>query len=170
VFSQSVSGVPLDIQLIMIPKILSYDKSFSSNTKVGVGIIYNSSLRSSEQIKNDIMKISSANKFSVKGNDIIYIPIDISKKQSISDQIKRDNIKALYITPLRSFNLSFLLDECKIEKITSFTDVPEFVGYGVVVFFDFQNNRPKITINLKPAEVIGIDFEPALLNIAKVIK
>ena len=51
-------GVPIDIQVDLLPKILSLNKSFNlddPNSIIKVGILFNSSLRSSMTVKNKII-------------------------------------------------------------------------------------------------------------------
>jgi hypothetical protein len=170
-FAQHVS-VPIDLQVKLLPKILSLDKNFDKTQggkKVRIGIIYDGSLRNSVKTKNEVFKESKENQLKLKNSDIVFVSIDLSNIESLDEVLLNNNLYAVFILPLRGYDISSISKICRSNKIISFTSVPEFISQGVSVSFDIVNEKIKISINLQAAKAEGANFSSHLLKIANVI-
>lgn len=164
---------PIDAQVDLIPKILALDKNFNPSYErkiCNIGIIYNSQLKSSYYVVERIMWYSSGKEISIKNCKSKMIPIDISKITNFRETFDKNNIKAIYIAPLRAYDISPLTKICKDKMIRTFTGVDSFFANDISVMFDLNNYKLQISINLNSAKSEGIDFSAYLLNIAKLIE
>ncbi len=163
--------VPIDVQIELLPKILSLNKSFdldNPDTKINIGILYSSLLRNSVKVKNEIFDGTPGNEFLIKKCKVELVPIEIADK-NIRKYLISNNIKVLYFTPLRGYDISQISQICKEEKILSFTSVSEYItNDDVSVGFLLQDKKLKITINLESAITEGANFSSHLLKISKI--
>lgn len=165
-------GVPIDIQVDLLPKILSLNKSFNlndSNSVIKVGILFNSSLRSSMTVKNKIIDQVEGSEFKVKNAKAVLVPIDVSKITNIEQYFIENAIKVLYLTPIRGLDITEITKLCRKNQIITFTGVPNFINENdISVGFELENNKLQITINLESAKAEGANFSSRLLNVSQV--
>lgn len=168
--AQSVS-VPVEMQMKVLPKILALDRSMNSNpkTSINIGILYNSLIRNSIRVKDEILKFNEVNKISIKNSLLVYIPLDVSSIENLEKELQNYNLYAIYITPLRAYDISKISQVCRDENIISITSVIEFQNYGVSIGFDLIDNRLKILINQTSAKEEGANFSSHLLKIAQIV-
>ena len=166
------ANVPIDVQLELLPKILSLNKSYDledPNQEINVGILYNSSLRSSTKAKDEILDQVPGNEIQIKKAKIYIIPVDLSQTINIKDLLAKKKVQALYITPLRGHNISEIAEICKELQIISFTGVANFIeDNDISVGFELENNKLQITINLESAKAEGANFSSRLLSVSQI--
>lgn len=170
IFSQKIS-VPIDVQLELVPKILTLNKNFTNLIKkpdIHIGIIFSSLVKSSASIKDKIMKYVSDKKIFVRDKRLIFIPLDIAKIKDLQKQFQRDDLQSIYITPLRAYNIEIISKICKEEKIISFSSVSDYLKDKISIGFELVNSKVKIAINISSAKEEGANFSSHLLKIAEI--
>ena len=164
--------VPVDVQLKVIPKIISLNKSFSfesNENALNIAVLYSSQQRNSKQVHEDINNNLNSGGIVVKGKLTKFLSLDISAKNNIEDYLRENKINVLYITPLRGLDVSKITSICKTASVLSISGVVEYVENDVSVILDIDDNKLKILINQKSAKSEGVDFSSRLLRIAKII-
>ncbi len=162
---------PIEVQMKIIPKILSLDKNFNykKDDEYNIGIIYSSNQRNSVKIKKEL-EIAVKNKtIFIKKTKVKATFIDLSQITNLEKYIKEYDLNVIYITPLRGVDISSLSKICKQEKILTITGVLDFMQAGISVSFDIVNKKLKIVINNDSAKSEGVIFSSRLLRIAKLI-
>lgn len=169
--AQEVS-VPIEVQLEILPKILSLNKSYElddPNTSINLGILYSSKLRNSLRVKNEIISQIHGNEIKIRNAKVIVLPIDLSSLLSIKNYLLENKIDVLYFTPLRGYDINEITTVCKLKKILTFTGVSSFANENdISVGFELENNKLQITINLESAKAEGAEFSSRLLKVSKV--
>ena len=164
--------VPIEVQLEILPKILSLNKSFNlenTNSKIHIGILYSSAQRSSLTVKNEINSQLPDGKFKIINAEAILHFIDISNIKELKPYLRQSKIDVLYFTPIRGHDISQISKFCKEEKIISFSGVTSYLDENdISVGFGLDNNKLQITINLESAKAEGADFSSRLLKVSKV--
>ena len=164
--------VPVDVQLKVIPKIISLNKSFSfesNENALNIAVLYSSQQRNSKQVHEDINNNLNSGGIVVKGKLTKFLSLDISAKNNIEDYLRENKNNVLYITPLRGLDVSKITSICKTASVLSISGVVEYVENDVSVILDIDDNKLKILINQKSAKSEGVDFSSRLLRIAKII-
>lgn len=162
---------PLDLQIKIIPKILSLDKNLKEREKndFNLGVLFSSKQRSSVETKNKFMKLLLENKMLVMRKEIRVKFIDISNIANIKQYLSDNKIDIAYITPMRGVDISNIAESCKEEKILTITGVMDFMKDSISVGFDIINKKLKIIINNESAKKEGTIFSSRLLRLAKLI-
>ena len=164
--------VPIDVQLKVIPKIISLNKSFSfesNENALNIAVLYSSQQRNSKQVYQDIEKNLNSGGLVVKGNLTNVLFLDISSNNNLENFLRENKINVLYITPLRGLDVSKITSICKTASVLSISGVVEYIESDVSVILDIDDNKLKILINQKSAKSEGVDFSSRLLRIAKII-
>lgn len=164
--------VPVDVQLKVIPKIISLNKSFSfesNENALNIAVLYSSQQRNSKQVYQDIENNLNSGGLVVKGNLTNVLFLDISSNNNLENFLRENKINVLYITPLRGLDVSKITSICKTTSVLSISGVVEYIESDVSVILDIDDNKLKILINQKSAKSEGVDFSSRLLRIAKII-
>ncbi len=162
---------PMDVQLKIIPKVLSLDKNFTSREEgdFKVGVIYSSMQRTSVQIKDEFEDAAINKNMFVKKTKVKTSFIDVSKITNIEQFLVDNKIDVIYITPLRGVDISSIAKICKQEKILTVTGVLDYMQNDISVSFDIKKKKLQIVINNNAAKREGTNFSSRLLRIAKIL-
>lgn len=167
--SQDVK-VPLEIQFALLPKVLMLEKSLAvQDEKIKIAIIYDASIRSSIRMKDKILSFIENQSYKKDNTKFNFVTIDLANEADLSETLKESNIDAVYLTPLKSENITLVSFHCKNLKLISFTGVEKYLDYGISILFDIKNKKPKITINLESAKEEGASFSSYLLRLVNII-
>ena len=162
---------PLDVQLKLIPKVLSLDKNFDSRKEAqfNLAVLYSSLQRNSSEIKDEFKDAIKKKNMFVKTTKVNTTFIDIAKTPNIGKYLKENKIDVVYITPLRGVDINSIAKVCKEEKALTVTGVIDFMQNEISVSFDIKDKKLQIIINNDAAKLEGTNFSSRLLRIAKVI-
>ena len=170
-YSQDIS-VPIDLQIELLPKILSLNKSFDfdiQETVIKVGILYSEKLRASVKMKDEILSNKPTREIQINKAKILLFPIEIENVSSYKEYLIAKEISVLYLTPLRGYDLSEIANVCKKDKIITFTGVSNYIDENLAsVGFQLENKKLQITINLESAIDEGANFSSQLLKVSQV--
>jgi len=163
--------VPMDVQMKIIPKILSLDKNFKERKKgnYNLGIVYSSKQRNSMQIKDYFINSLEEKNMIVKKSVVNPVLINLAKITNIKKYLQDNKIDVIYITPLRGIDINIVTKICKEDKILSLTGVLDFMKNDISVSFDVKEKKLQIVINNETAKQEGTKFSSRLLRIAKLI-
>jgi hypothetical protein len=167
------SPVPLDLQYSLILKVLSFDRNFKGRvgSEIVIGIAYQRSFRTSLNIKDELLRAAQQVRAEdTEGASVRLVPIDVAAEGDLAAILAKENVKFLYITPLRAFDVRKLASVCREKRILSLTGVPDYTELGISVGFGVKGERPEIIINLLGAQAEGADFSSRLLSLARVIE
>ena len=167
------SPVPLDLQYSLILKVLSFDRNFKGRvgSEIVIGIAYQRSFRTSLNIKDELLRAAQqVRDEDTEGASVRLVPIDVAAEGDLAAILAKENVKFLYITPLRAFDVRKLASVCREKRILSLTGVPDYTELGISVGFGVKGERPEIIINLLGAQAEGADFSSRLLSLARVIE
>ncbi len=166
-------AVPIKTQFSLLPKILSLEKNVSTRLKneLAIGIVYQRNNRASLTVKENIFNLPEFDVVDcaapVKVN---LIPIEYSNFISLAAEITKLKLHVLYVTPLRSVDISKIAELSRQQQILSFTGVPEYVQEGITAGIGAKNGKPQILINITGAKAEGMNFSSKLLNLSKIIE
>lgn len=166
--------VPIEIQVPLIMKILTFDRNFDQTfeTEVNIGIVYAPGDFASLQAREHLTAWfdQSANK-TLKKRPVKYIALAYTTTGEMEEAVTFHQINLLYITPGNAHHLTALLSISQTYQIITATGVPDYVEQGVSIGLGVKEDRkPKIQINLPSSKSEGIDFEAKLLKLAEVIR
>ena len=149
---------PIDIQMRIIPKILSLEKNLahSDDKFFNISVLYSKEQRNSDQVFTSFT--DAVNKFGIpiKNKEAKVLPFDISSKGS-------------FRTPLRGIDISEITKICREEGVLTFTGVEDYLENSVSVVLTLNESKLQIMINPKSSKQEGADFSSRLLRIAKLI-
>lgn len=165
---------PADVQITLLLKILTYDRSFQAKARSGVmlGVVYVAADAQSVKAKNDIMKtLQLVSDRTIKNVPIRAIPLEYRDHASLEKAVRADGVNVFYIAPGNSESLQQLLRVSHTRGITTATGVPEYVQRGVAIGIGIKpDKKPDILINLPNSRQEGSEFDASLLRIANVVK
>jgi hypothetical protein len=163
-----------DVQITLLLKILTYDRSFSVKAKSGVkiGVVYVASDPESVQVKDEILKtLQLVADRTIKNVPITAVPLEYKDPKALAAAVRSGGINVFYIAPGNADSLTELLRLSHTRGITTATGVPEYVQRGVAIGIGIKaDKKPDILINLPSSRQEGSEFDASLLRIATVVK
>ena len=163
--------VPLEVQVNVIPKILSLNKSFKlkNGESFNSTIVYSSNQRNSKRIYDGFKKLLGEKEILLNNHPTNFYSIEVNSLEKLREHIRTNNIKMIYITPLRGVNIKDITQLCKEESVLTITAVEEYENNNISVILSLEQSKLNIKINQKSAKGEGADFSSRLLKIAKLI-
>ena len=165
---------PPDVQITLLLKILTYDRSFAVKAKsqVMIGVVYVAGDAESVKAKDDILKtLQLVADRTIKGVPIKAVPLEYKDPKSLAETVRSQGINVFYIAPGNANTLTELLRMSHTRGITTATGVPEYVQRGVAIGIGKKaDQKPDILINLSSSRQEGSEFDASLLRIANIVK
>jgi hypothetical protein len=162
-----------DIQITLLLKILTYDRSFSAKAKSGltIGVVYVAADAQSVKTKDEILKtLQLVSDRTIKNVPIKAVALEYNLA-TLSRAVRTGGVNVFYIAPGNSDSLTPLLKLSHTHGITTATGVPEYVQRGVAIGIGIKaDKKPDILINLPNSRQEGSEFDASLLRIATVVK
>ena len=165
---------PPDVQITLLLKILTYDRSFQAKARSGVtiGVVYVGSDPESVRTKDEILKtLQLVSDRTIKNVPIRSVALEYRDPLSLEKAVRNGGINVFYIAPGNAASLQQLLRMSHTRGITTATGVPEYVQRGVAIGIGIKaDKKPDILINLPNSRQEGSEFDASLLRIATVVK
>jgi hypothetical protein len=165
---------PPDVQITLLLKILTYDRSFQAKAKSGVtiGVVYVPGDPQSVKAKDEILKtLRLIADRTIKNVPIKAVALEYRDPAALAKAVTAGSVNVFYIAPGNSDSLQQLLRMSHTRGITTATGVPEYVHRGVAIGIGIRpDNKPEILINLPNSRQEGSEFDASLLRIATVVK
>ena len=165
---------PADVQITLLLKILTYDRSFQAKAKsaVTIGVVYVAADPESVKAKDEILKtLQLVADRTIKNVPIRAVALEYRDPAGLGKIAQKAGINVFYIAPGNADSLRDLLRVSHTQGITTATGVPEYVQRGVAIGIGKKpDQRPDILINLPSSRQEGSEFDASLLRIATVVK
>ena len=166
--------MPVDIQLPLFLKILTYDRSFQykARSAITIGIVYLPGDAASVKAKDEMVaNLERLGDRTIKNLPIRHVVLEFKDVPSLDRAVKAGKVNVLYVAPGMGDQLPALLKMSRTYAITTATGVPEFVQRGIAVGIGMKaDKKPDILINLPSSRSEGSEFDASLLRIATVVK
>ena len=166
VLAQEIA-VPVDIQLPLFLKLLSFERNLASRSEneIIIGVVYQK-FRTSLETKDEFQRV--VDELAVKtlnGVPFRSIPIEIEREVDLENIILESDIHILYITPLRALSIEKIAEISRDLKVLTLTGVPEYVDLGIGIGIGSKGQKPQVAINLASVKAEGADLSSTLLQL-----
>jgi len=165
-------AVPVDLQLTVFARALSYDRSLPQRAEgtLVMGIVYQREVRASVLAKDAVLAWVQSNAGAVsKQIDLKCVPIALTDTTDLRTAIQRHHVDVLYVAPLRSVNIGRITRVTREERVLTLSGVASYVRSGIAFGVDEEARRTRILINLPASKDEGSDFTAQLLAVSQVI-
>ena len=160
--------VPVDIQMAILLKALSYDRRLASSTgDIMIGIVKDSDQDNCVQTEAGIIKsIEKMHKLSAHGRNFGVAAVDLNR-------LAEKRVDVLYLTRCVASHAAEITSFSKQKKILTVTAVPSMmmdnVGMGIFPATDEQTVN-QIVVNLKQVRAEGAIFDSQFLRLTKILE
>lgn len=160
-------AVPVDVQVPLFIKILSFDRNLGSRPPgpLLVGVLYQGNVRASAEIATQVKRSLKAT-----GEDLKIISIDLDRSADLTEALAHQAVQVLYVSPLRGIDLRIVASISRQAGVRTVTGVPRYVEAGLGIGIDLKGQRPEIVVNLAAARAEGADLDAQLLKLARVVR
>lgn len=165
------NSVPIEVQSPLLMKVISFNRNvaqINSPTFV-IGVVYQSHNKYSKNIKEELEDFIDNTPATIGNKRVEFVYLDLDK-DNIRSILSYTQVHALYITPLRAYDIAEILAATRELKILSLTGVESYVEKGVSVGIGQKSDKPLILINLNACKSEGVNFSSQLLKLSKIIE
>ena len=164
--------LPEEIQVSLLLKILTYDRSMEAKAKdtLRIGVLYYPNDDQSKKNKNAIMKYLGSNKDkTINGIPFSFVEISFISGKKLGDVVTRKKIMVLYVTSDGNKGIKEISELAQTRKILTMTGRVDYVDLGISVGLGIEDEKSQIVINLPSARAEGSDFSAKLLKLCKIV-
>ena len=172
--SAQTMPMPVDIQLPLFLKILTYDRSFQykARSAITIGVVFlpgdPASVKAKDEMVANLQRLADR---TIKNLPIKYVVLEFRDVASLDKAVKAGKVNVFYVAPGLGEQIPSLIKMARTYAITTATGVPEFVQRGIAVGIGMKaDKKPDILINLPSSRSEGSEFDASLLRIATVVK
>lgn len=158
------SPIPAAVQLLLFGKIWMFDRSVANNDHLVVAVLYQSTLRSSAEAKEQLIAAVRTG-----GSKIQCIPVALDDVESGVRELQRVKADVFYVTEMRGINIPDVVRISRARHIKTITVVEGYVEAGVAIGLRVRNDKPVIVVNLVAAKAEGSDLTAQLLRLSTII-
>ena len=158
------SPIPVAVQLLLFGKIWMFDRSVAGNDHLVVAVLYQSTLRSSAEAKDQLIEAVRAG-----GLKIRCIPVALDDIENVSRELQHVNADVFYVTEMRGISIPDIARISRARHIKTITAVDGYVEAGVAIGLRVRNDKPSIVVNLSAAKAEGSDLTAQLLRLSTII-
>ena len=165
------NSVPIDVQSPLLIKIISFNRNISqlNSPTFVIGVVYQSHNRYSKNIKEELEDFNNNSPATIGNKKVVFVYLDIDR-DNIRSLLSYTQVHALYITPLRAYDIDDILDATRELKILTLTGVESYVEKGVSVGIGQRSDKPIILINLNACKSEGVNFSSQLLKLSTIVE
>ena len=163
------SDLPLSIQVALISKIISFDRSgrAAKEPTFHIAVIYQRKLPSSLRILSTLQQLAPVP--TIGGKPVRFTGIDLDAGTDPFSQVETASPHAVYVTAMRGVDIDRITAITRKLRLLSFTGVAEYTESGISIGLVELGDKPQIIINLEATRAEGADLSARLLAIAKVL-
>jgi hypothetical protein len=168
----TTEALPEEIQVSLLLKILTYDRSMEEEGKdtLKIGVLYYPHDDQSQKNRDAIIKYLKGNQDkTINGSHFSIEEIGFVSIGKLNDVVARKNVKVLYITSDGNNNIKKISELTQAQKILTITGRIDYVNRGLSVGLGIQDEKPQIVINLPSVRAEGSDFGAKLLKLCKIL-
>lgn len=163
--------VPLNLQISIFLKILTYDRALHTRAPSGVriGIVYNlqkESKRAKDELTEFLQGLSDK---TVSELPLTFTCVEFVSGGQLEEFVRSDSVNVLYITPGQDKNISAIVKVSRAQKILTFAGTSQYVEKGLSVGLELVQDKARVLINLPASKAEGTNFQAGLLKLARVI-
>jgi hypothetical protein len=169
VYGQQIE-VPLNIQLSLITKILTFDRSLKhhADSQVVIGILYQKIFHVSLTTKDQLLASVATDTARRNGQVTIqWTPIEID--DHINTILENSIVDVLYITPMRGVEIEPITKFSRSNHILTITGVLPYVERGISVGIGSKGGKPVIYVNRNAVKAEGADFNSKFLKMTHIV-
>lgn len=165
--------VPVEVQVTLFVKILSFDRHLNSRPAgpVVLGVLYQGRYPTSDHVAERFRAAAGR----VRGDgagalSFQIVAIDLDETQDLAEALVRHQVLVLYVSPLRAMDVKDVALVARRGGVVTLTGVPRYVQAGLGIGLDLKDNRPEIIINLSATRAEGADLDAQLLKLARIVE
>jgi hypothetical protein len=172
--ADSSVAVPPKLQVAILSRMLAYDRTFKSRVgnTVRIGVVVRAGDKASTA-----HEAAMAEAFKDMDPPLIQgLPVVVVQGHAYNDPaafqqwIEKDDVSALYVSTGLAEQVDVIGAACVQKKIVSMTGTRSYVEKALAVGVVVKGENPKILVNLKTAEAIGMSLDSKLLQLSEVIR
>lgn len=163
-------AVPVEVQLPLFLKILTFDRSLGAPPLV-LGVVYQGKYRTSADVADRVRQTTKGALSPGAGaQPLRVVLLDIDEVGDLSEALSRLHVRVVYVSPLRAVAIRSISDVTRRAGIRTLTGVPGYVDDGLGIGIDLKGDRPEIVVNLEASRAEGADLDAQLLKLARIVR
>ncbi len=163
--------VPMDVQLPILLKVLSFDRKLPVRAprEIVIGVAYQGGNRESTLAQEEGMRVIGTQAAPGGTATLRVVPIDLDESTIAQAHAKRA-LTHLYVAPLRATDVRAIAAWAREAGVTTMTGVSRYVADGLAIGVGLRGGRPRILVNVEASRLEGADLSAELLKLADIVR
>jgi hypothetical protein len=157
-------AIPPRVQMLLFSSIWKFDRSIRENDKIVMAVLYQSTFRSSEEAKEQILAAVRE-----EGLTVQCIPVALDEPANVRKVLASVVADVFYVSEMRGVDIAEIVTVSRARKIRTISVVPEYLDAGIAVGLRVSKDKPAIVVNLAGAKAEGSDLTAQLLRVSTLI-
>ncbi len=164
--------VPLDKQVAVLLKALSYDRNLEkrSGERLEIAVLYKEGEGAEAEAHELAEAFNKAGREGVKGLPVTAQAVVFKSIEELLKQVEIHGFNVFYIHSSLASALSSVQQVTRSEKILSLGGTKKLVERGVALGVYLDRGVPRLVVNARAGIVEGLALDPAIILVATVIE
>lgn len=161
--------VPVDRQVPLLARVLSFDRSLAGSSPLVVAVVYQDQNRQSRQTYEAVLRAVASEGLTVQGRPVRVAAVPLTEVGTAAQGLRRARADVAYVAPLRGIDVAALARAASSGGVRTVTGVRRYVEDGVAVGIGLRDGRPEILLHRRAASAAGADFSARLLQLVTLV-
>lgn len=169
----SQSLVPPGHQATILARALAYDGALDERVgaTLKLGIVYVTSEPTSVSARSDMLQAFRALKDkTIQDKTLEVVDHVFESSGGLERWIRSQNVDVIYMTPGLGGAVDDVISSAVEEKVILIAPVESYVKRGAPIGVVLEGRKPRILVNLSRAQEMGMELDPRLLQLAKLVR
>ena len=164
--------VPFDIQVPLMLKALTYDRSLKGRVTDQVRIAIVTPPKGNHRIVDELLaSLGGLSERTLNGLPVKFKEIVVNDEAALDQALRAGRWAAVYVMPgFKAEELALIQRVCAARQILAVAAQADDVEQGIAFGVGALAGKPQIVVNLASAKACGSDFDLALLRLSRVIQ
>ncbi len=167
------AAVPPALQAAIFARMLAYDRALKARAgdSVVVGITYKASDKVSVQTQADMLQAFGAfESHAIKGLPLTSVSHAYKDARDLETWISKEGVDVVYVASGFSSEVETIRALCAEKKLPTLSPVHAFVNRGLALGVVAKAGTPGLLVNVSAAQLVGMDLDPKLLQLAEMVR
>lgn len=161
-------------QAVLLLRTLAYDRNLHARAKssVGVLVVFDPSDSTSRDEAAELSKTltSLSSQAMVAGLPIVVRAVPYAGRAPLQNELRGSTVAAVYLCHAMTPFAADVAAEAATFSVMTVGGERELADRSIAVAFVSREGRAGLVVNLSAAKQEGVDFDPALLKLAEVLR
>jgi hypothetical protein len=168
--AQVADELPAEVQAALALRVLGYDRALDApaGESIVIGLLFRSGQLTGENMQL-VQAFSRLKAQTLRGHPVKVVFRAYQGLPDLELWLEREQVKVVYLSPHLP-EIAGLQRACASRKLITISPSVEVVRDGTPIGFVLEDGKPKVLVNREAAKTTGMDLDPELIRLARLVR